>query len=194
MTSFRLQPQLAQNRQEGVESTDGGQKPAATFQATSFAPRRTQKEVAPLNQGEPYRLGGLLVLVMALSFSHAQFQVGPTQVVPESRYAGTATGTVFNDANGDQKHDPGEVGIKGVLVSNGREVTQTDAQGRYRLPVDDGTVLFITKPSGYAVPVNDEQLPRFFYIHQPEGSPEALGLEFPGVAPTGLLPPAVDFP
>lgn len=147
-----------------------------------------------MNQRELYCKASLSALVMALSFSHAQFQVGPTQVVPESRYASTATGTVFNDANRSSGRDPSELGVEGVLVSNGKEVTKTDAEGRYRLPVEDGTVLFITKPSGYAVPVNDEQLPQFYYIHQPEGSPEELGLEFPGIAPTGPLPPAVDFP
>jgi hypothetical protein len=34
-------------------------------------------------------------------------------------------------------------------------------------------------------------LPRFYYIHKPQGSP---AFKFPGVAPTGPLPESIDFP
>ena len=59
-----------------------------------------------------------------------------------------AKGMAYHDRNGNQKHDAGEPGVPGVRVSNGREVVQTDAQGAYRLPVDDDTILFLTKPKG----------------------------------------------
>ena len=36
-------------------------------------------------------------------------------------------------------------------------------------------------------------LPRFFYIHQPKGSPADLNLHFRGIEPTGPLPASVDF-
>ena len=39
--------------------------------------------------------------------------------------------------------------------------------------------------------MNEQNLPRFYYIHKPAGSPESA---FPGVAPTGPLPDSVDFP
>lgn len=32
-------------------------------------------------------------------------------------------------------------------------------------------IIFITKRRGFATPVNDAQIPRFYYIHQPDGSP-----------------------
>ena len=43
------------------------------------------------------------------------------------------------------------------------------------------------------VPVDEEMLPRFYYIHQPAGSPQSLNLRFRGIDPTGPLPDSVDF-
>ena len=102
-----------------------------------------------------------------------------------------ARGVVFEDRNADGKRDPGEPGVTGVAVSNQDDVVKTDAEGRYRLPITDDTILFVSSPSGYRVPVNKDQLPQFFYIHKPNGSPK---LHYAGVAPTGPLPESVDFP
>ncbi|MCL4695078.1 MAG: metallophosphoesterase, partial [Candidatus Hydrogenedentes bacterium] len=102
-----------------------------------------------------------------------------------------ATGVVYDDANRNAERDSGETGIPGVCVSNGRDVVQTDAEGRWTLPVDDDTILFVVKPEDWMTPVNEDQIPRFFYIHKPAGSPE---LEAKGVAPTGPLPSSIDFP
>jgi hypothetical protein len=102
-----------------------------------------------------------------------------------------ARGVVYHDQNGNEAQDAGEPGVPGVAVSNGLEVVLTDAQGRYELPVGDDTILFIIKPSGWMTPVSADQLPRFYYIHKPAGSP--ADLKYPGVAPTGPLPDSVDF-
>ncbi len=102
----------------------------------------------------------------------------------------TATGTVYADANQNGQQDPGETGITRVSVTNGEQVVQTDASGNYELPVGDDNIIAVIKPTGYAVPVDENQLPRYFRIHKPAGSPE---LKFPGVAATGDLPQAVDF-
>lgn len=104
----------------------------------------------------------------------------------------TATGAVFDDLNRNGERDKREPGVPGVLVSNGRDVVQTDSEGRYSLSVNDETILFITKPSGYMVPVNEVQLPQFYYVHYPNGSPHDT--EYPGIEPTGPLPESVDFP
>ncbi|UCH10340.1 MAG: calcineurin-like phosphoesterase family protein [Fidelibacterota bacterium] len=101
------------------------------------------------------------------------------------------SGVVYRDANRNLERDRGEQGVAGVLVSNQREVVITDKRGRYTLPADDEMVVFITKPAGYNVPVNEHNLPQFYYVHQPEGSPD---LEYPGVSATGPLPNSVDFP
>lgn len=102
-----------------------------------------------------------------------------------------AQGRVYEDTNKNGEPDAGEPGLGGVFVSNGSDVVQTDSNGRYRLDLDDEAIIFITKPSGYATPVNDWQIPRFYYIHQPKGSPD--GLRYRGIAPTGELPASIDF-
>lgn len=102
-----------------------------------------------------------------------------------------ANGVVFHDQNGNGSLDSNEKGIPTVAVSNGRDVVMTDDRGRYQLPVDDDTIIFVIKPSGYDLPVDDRNLPQFYYIHKPKGSPE---LDFAGVKPTGPLPESVNFP
>lgn len=111
---------------------------------------------------------------------------------PSLRQPGWATGSVFHDRDGDGMRGPDEPGLAGVAVSNGHDVARTDAAGRYQLRVNDDTILFVVKPSGWRTPLSPERLPRFYYIHKPAGSPP--GLRFPGVAPTGPLPTSVDFP
>ena len=105
-----------------------------------------------------------------------------------------ATGVVFHDLNGNGSLDAGEPGIAQVLVTNGLDVVQTGADGRYTLPVTDETILSIVKPAGYKVSVDKDNLPQFYYIHQPNGTPPELNLGYPGIDPTGPLPPSIDFP
>ena len=99
-------------------------------------------------------------------------------------------GTVFLDANSNNKFDKKESVIEGVAVSNGREVVLTGKDGKYALPVGTDDVIFVIKPSGYELPLNDKNLPQFYYIHKPNGSPK---LKYPGVKPTGKLPKSVNF-
>jgi hypothetical protein len=51
-------------------------------------------------------------------------------------------------------------------------------------------IIFVVKPRGWMTPVDETNLPRFYYIHKPDGTPK---LKYPGVAPTGPLPESVDF-
>jgi hypothetical protein len=105
---------------------------------------------------------------------------------------GTARGVVFDDRNKNGKRDPGEPGLGGIVVSNQREVVKTDRQGRWQLPHDDDTIFFVVKPRNWMTPVDEDKLPRFYYIHKPAGSPPNLRYE--GVKPTGPLPASIDFP
>jgi C terminal of Calcineurin-like phosphoesterase/N terminal of Calcineurin-like phosphoesterase len=103
-------------------------------------------------------------------------------------------GTVFESRSGERARQAGDPGIKGVLVSNGREAVRTDSDGRYSLPIEDGMAVFVIKPSDTTVPLDTEtNLPRFSFVHQPEGTPPGLDLLYPGLAPTGPLPESVDF-
>ncbi len=110
----------------------------------------------------------------------------------ESAVADTARGIVFHDKNENGKHDADERGLPDVRVSNGETVVKTDSQGRYSIPVTDDTIVFVIKPRGWLPTVDALQLPRFYYVHKPAGSPR--GLRFAGVAPTGPLPTSIDFP
>ncbi|WP_205499721.1 calcineurin-like phosphoesterase C-terminal domain-containing protein [Rufibacter psychrotolerans] len=102
----------------------------------------------------------------------------------------TVNGYVYEDVNGNGRKDKREKGIQKVAVTNGREVTLTDAKGKYTLPVGQDNIISVIKPSGYNVRLNSANLPQFYYIHKPQGSP---ALKFKGVAPTGPLPKSVDF-
>lgn len=102
----------------------------------------------------------------------------------------TAKGYVYEDLNQNGRKDRKEVGIQGVSVTNGVDVVQTDAKGRYKLSVGNDAIISVIKPSGYAINTNTDQLAQFFYIHKPDGSPES---DFEGVAPTGKLPRALNF-
>ena len=102
------------------------------------------------------------------------------------------TGYVFLDANRNQVMDDNEKGLSDIRVSNGIEVVKTDAKGKYSLIVTDDIIVFVIKPRGYMTPVDENLLPKFYYIHKPQGSPE--GLKYAGVEPTGPLPKSIDFP
>lgn len=112
-------------------------------------------------------------------------------VAQELESTRVAKGIVYHDANSNQKFDAGEKLLPDVRVSNGRDVVRTNAKGQYELTVDNDDILFVVKPRGYRTPLSEDNLPRFYYIHKPAGSPE---LKFKGVAPTGELPASVDFP
>ena len=112
-------------------------------------------------------------------------------LLPHSALAANATGQVFLDSNKNGSLDAAERGIAGVRVSNGLDVVTTNDEGRYTLPVDEQSIIFITKPRDYAIPVNAHMLPQFYYIHQPAGSP--AGMRYEGIAPTGPLPEQINF-
>ena len=102
-----------------------------------------------------------------------------------------ASGFVYVDANANRIFDADDTPLGGVRVSNGRDITRTSADGKYELTIDHDDIIFVIKPKGYRAPLSEHNLPRFYYVHKPAGSPE---LKFQGVAPTGELPASVDFP
>jgi calcineurin-like phosphoesterase family protein len=103
----------------------------------------------------------------------------------------TVDGVVFDDRDKDSEQDRNEQGLRGVTVTNGRDVTTTDRRGRYELPAFDNMTVSVTQPRGYQVPVDADNVAQFFYHHLPEGSPE---LRYGGLEPTGPLPAEVNFP
>ena len=132
-----------------------------------------------------------LVVAAAPALAKDPTYVGSVQTSGKAEDQSTATGTVFLDENRNSEMDEGETGLEGVTVSNGREVVTTGADGTYEIPAYDDMNLFVTKPAGHAVPVSEEMVPQFTYIHKVEGSPD---LRFGGLEPTGPLPAQINFP
>ncbi|MGE0930314.1 calcineurin-like phosphoesterase C-terminal domain-containing protein [Peijinzhouia sedimentorum] len=103
-----------------------------------------------------------------------------------------AKGYVFEDTNKDGLKSTGESGIANVSVSNGVEVVLTNGDGYYELSLNNEGVVFVIKPSDYQYPVDETQIPQFFYIHRPDGSTEEF--RYKGFSPTGILPESLNFP
>jgi len=136
----------------------------------------------------------LLSLALLTIGSNAAAQCDPGRDNAE-----IARGQVFLDRNGDRNHDSNEAGIANVAVSNGCAVVLTAADGSYEIDIAANEILFIRKPAGYAVPLDENNIPQFFYLHYPEGTPSiiqgtAVEWAFPVIEPTGPLPASIDFP
>jgi len=130
------------------------------------------------------------VLVGAASgLAYAAFEPGEARA-----QEATVSGTVFEDRDGSGVASPANPGLADVLVSNGRDVAVTGADGRYTLPLPEEATIFVVKPAGFMPPVDPRtNLPRFYRHHQTKGSPAELNLTFEGLPPTGPLPASVDF-
>ena len=118
----------------------------------------------------------------------------------ESTQAGadTAQGSVYLDSNVNGMYDRSETGVGGVRVSNGCEVVLTESDGSYQIGLAPTEILFISKPAGYLLPLDGNNIPNFFYRHYPEGTPsEIAGTSvewlFPVIDSTGPLPERIDF-
>lgn len=100
-----------------------------------------------------------------------------------------ASGVVYEDVNANAAFDPADRPLQGIPVSNGRDIVQTDANGRYKLTIDSQQAdIFVIKPRNYQTALNADNIPQFSYLHRPDGSPVATGPK-----PTGPLPHSVDF-
>lgn len=129
---------------------------------------------------------------IATGMQVAAWELGPNARKAQAQVA-KAQGYVFLDSNRNGIKDGSERGLSGVKVSDQTNIVTTDRNGHWELPLeaDEDTAYFVIKPRGYMTPVDNDQLPKFYYIHKPKGSPT---LRFPGVAPTGPLPDSIDFP
>ncbi len=136
-----------------------------------------------------------IFLSTALFFTHNVIaQCDPDRVEVE-----TARGYVFADINENGIKDAMEPGIAGVPVSNGCDVILSNGDGSYTLSVAPTELLFITKPADYQVPVDEYNVPQFFYRHYPDGVPAQIAgtsVEWlwPVSESSGPLPDSVDFP
>ena len=134
--------------------------------------------------------------LLALLKRHVAFLLILNTLVPASLFGQIvqAKGTVYLDNNKNGLFDSDERGIKGVKVSNGLDVVKTDVQGRYEIKLEPESTLFISKPANYVLPLNEVQLPQFYYHYYPEGTPDIANWKWPVIRPTGPLPEQIDFP
>ena len=154
-------------------------------------------------QSRLVRVLGLMVGLVGLAqpvngaFQETTSPVAPPAVAPaivastEPVKTQVAKGSVFHDVNGDGRRDAGDRPMPDVKVSNGLDIVRTDSEGRYELPLGDEGQVFVIKPAGFRTRLGPNQLPLFYYLHRPQGSPK---LRFAGVQPTGPLPQSIDFP
>lgn len=106
----------------------------------------------------------------------------------------TARGVVFHDENRNGERDDGERGVPQVLVSNGEWFVKTNNRGEYEIPMLEGDgFVFIVKRRGWKLATDEQGLPKFYYAHKPDGSPDDDFI-YPGSEPTGPLPESIDFP
>ncbi len=122
----------------------------------------------------------LFSLIVMLASTTIALHAAPTEV----------KGFVYNDLNANGKKDVGEPGIAKVGVSNGSDIVKTARDGSYRLPIQDGNIIFVIKPTNWALPLDRYNKPVFYYTYKPSGSPK---LKYPTDGPTGALPDSVDF-
>lgn len=128
-------------------------------------------------------------IVAPATFANCNFPAGSEAII---------SGSVYSERNDNNRRDRFEAGIAGVSVSNGCEVVQTDGGGNYRIPIHATQILFISKPAGFDLPVDDDNIPLFFYRYYPEGTPtEIAGTSiewaWPVVEATGPLPSVLNF-
>ena len=133
----------------------------------------------------------LVAATFTITFAH-EGPAGHSHKPTEGKGSFTARGVVYEDLNGNRTRDADEPGLANIRISNGADIATTDADGKYELTISDDAIVFVIKPSGWATPLNANNLPQFYYIHKPAGSP--ADFLFAGVAPTGPLPKSIDFP
>ena len=140
------------------------------------------------------RREALIGAVSGLALAAFESQRAGAQAAPAAQVSGQVAGVVFEDKDRSGMASAANPGLAGALVSNGRDVAVTGADGRYTLPLPEEATIFVIKPKGFMPPVEPAtNLPRFYRHHQPKGSPGELNLRFEGLKPTGPLPASVDF-
>ncbi len=136
-----------------------------------------------------------MLILGAFLFSqstYGQKWVVSPEVIGHGHGGATISGFVFFDENKNGTRDAGEVGVSGVLVSNGLDWVRTDANGFYEIGVRPDMNLTIVQPSGWRLPTDERMVPQFFYIHKEGGT--GYEMRFGGLPDTGPAPAQVNFP
>lgn len=133
----------------------------------------------------------LFKLIIALLFLFPVVQNDVCRISAQAQSNSTIKGVVYHDRNYNRELDSRDKPLKGVAVSNGRDVVVTNRRGEYELPVRDNSAIFVIKPSNWTVSVDSDQVPRFYFMHSTKG---LSGEKYEGLPATGELPASVNFP
>lgn len=98
----------------------------------------------------------LLVILSVAAFA--------TDAMPSS-----CIGVVWEDKDGNGRMDSGEPPLPGISLSDGGQLTRTDADGRYSFTPVDRSTLFLIKPASHELPIRGDGSPDFWLHiqHQP---------------------------
>src|SRR5690625_4887461 len=112
----------------------------------------------------------LLLLFGCFLFPAALFANADTET------STTVQGKVCMEIHYDLEYgcSPEATGLEGIMVSNQREVVLTDENGLYELPVEDGSVIYVSKASDYQRVLDKQNLSLFYHIYHSKGSTEEL--------------------
>lgn len=103
-------------------------------------------------------------------------------------------GFVYEASGKNEGYQVGKKGIEGVVVSNQRDVVVTDENGYFVLSYIPNNSIFVVKPSGYDLPLNEINQPRFYYLHKLETLEEHPERSESEVSSEGMLPDLLNFP
>ncbi|WP_185154465.1 calcineurin-like phosphoesterase family protein [Fulvivirga sp. M361] len=117
-------------------------------------------------------------LLAAFSFTNSQSQTT------------SITGTIYLDINKNNTYDTGEEPLQDVLVSNGRDIVISTAEGRYTIEVNHGQTIFVIKPSGFSLPLDEFGIPNAYFHYYPD---KMVPAEYPGLSITHEVPKNVNF-
>lgn len=85
------------------------------------------------------------------------------------------SGMIYRDDNQNGLKDGNEEGLDGVALSNGEEIVLSDKKGRYKIELSEYQFLFVIKPSGYSLPLNESGFSTAVFAYYPKGTPEMDG-------------------
>lgn len=125
---------------------------------------------------EAARRGGAALLRNLVAYA-AQVREGsaaPVELTPPPRYAHPLEGTVFLDRNGNGRFDSGDTPLEGVPVSDGGEVTLTDASGAYRLENAQAAAVLVYVHQTPAMALNGQE----FFHRLPAGDAPPRKFDF----------------
>lgn len=141
-----------------------------------------------LKKPERMNKKSILFLTVALILTAASCR----NIAEPTAAPGEVTGIVYLDVNENGNWDARkDKPLRNVAVSNGRDITVTDRNGIYTLPLRDNSAIFVIKPRGYRFPADSRNIPQFYRLNMPAG---ATGTRYQGLEATPPITGPVNFP